>query len=216
MDERYVKFGKKMPIPEAFQSSKYFQDDSRNDGLLNWNIENHVQGLILSRRNILYFENGKSKLMPGNSRFSLCVWARVENQVQGQKIAWEKHPICWTWQKIGHFQKEFQSSRWFLEDSSYDRILEFHIEIQVSWQKLSGKHTLYIEIDKYKPNPGDSRISRCLDSRLKRSRDAILSLHSKINISFVIWTQSRQTAFIKKTCKKMLEKWAKFRNFHLF
>ena len=76
------------------------------------------------------------------------------------------------------FPGEFQSSSEFQEDSRNDGILEFHIEIQVPSQKLSGKDTLYIEIDKNKPNLGNSRISGCLDSRFEKSRDAPKSAHN--------------------------------------
>ena len=44
------------------------------------------------------------------------------------------------------FPGEFQSSSEFLEDSKNDEILEFQIEIQVLWHKLSGIHTLHVEI----------------------------------------------------------------------
>ena len=43
------------------------------------------------------------------------------------------------------FPGEFQSSSEFLEDSRSDKILEFHIKNQLSWQKLSGKKALYVE-----------------------------------------------------------------------
>ena len=39
-----------------------------------------------------------------------------------------------------------QSSKKFLEVSRNDEILEFCVENQVTWHKLSGIHTLYVDI----------------------------------------------------------------------
>ena len=81
----------------------------------------------------------------------------------------------WNFSRNGLFFKQYQVLEYF---SHSIFILEFWIENQVPWQKLSGKDTLYIEIDKNKPNPGDSRISGCLDSRFEKSRDAPKSVHN--------------------------------------
>ena len=70
------------------------------------------------------------------------------------------------------FPGEFQSSSEFQEDSRSDGILEFRIKNQVSWQKLSGKNTLHVEFSENLANPGGSRISGILDSRVKKSKVA--------------------------------------------
>ena len=70
------------------------------------------------------------------------------------------------------FPGEFQSSSEFQEDSRSDGILEFRIKNQVSWQKLSGKNTLHVEFSKNLANPGGSRISGILDSRVKKLKVA--------------------------------------------
>ena len=71
--------------------------------------------------------------------------------------------------KKSHFQA-IQSSRYFLEDFRNDGIFEFHIENQVPWQNLSGKNNLHVEISQNCTNPGDSRISRILNSRVQKSK----------------------------------------------
>ena len=48
--------------------------------------------------------------------------------------------------KTSQFQGKIQSSSKFLEVSWNDGILEFFVENQVYWHKLSGIHTLYVEI----------------------------------------------------------------------
>ena len=55
----------------------------------------------------------------------------IENQVQDQKLSGKNTLYVELCKKIGHFQEEFQSSIYFLEDSRNDRISEFHIENRV-------------------------------------------------------------------------------------
>ena len=90
----------------------------------------------------------------------------------------------------GPWNLGFLDSRSALELASFDwfpnfGILEWNIENLVQGQVLSGKTTLYIEIGKNKPYPGNSRISGCLDSRFEKSRDAPKSAHNhsiKLNL----------------------------------
>ena len=48
--------------------------------------------------------------------------------------------------KNSQFQGNIQSSRKFLEVSRNDGILKFCVENPISWHKLSGIHTLHVEI----------------------------------------------------------------------
>ena len=89
------------------------------------------------------------------------------------------------------FPGEFQSSSEFQEDSRSDGILEFRIKNQVSWEKLSGKNTLHVEFSENLANPGGSRISGILDSRVKKSKVASKSAEKQYKyatrvISFLI------------------------------
>ena len=102
------------------------------------------------------------------------------------------------------FPGEFQSSKWFLEDSRNDGILEFWIENQVPWQKLSGKNTLYLEIGKNKPNPGDSRISGCLDSRIQKSKNTPKNIENYYDYAIgVIFYVLSKTALFWKVVKSL-------------
>ena len=47
---------KKWPFPGEFQSSSEFQEDSRNDGILEFRIKNQVPWQKLSGKNTLYNE----------------------------------------------------------------------------------------------------------------------------------------------------------------
>ena len=103
------------------------------------------------------------------------------------------------------FPGEFQSSSEFQEDSRNDGILEFQIENQVPWQKLSGKNTLYLEIGKNKPNPGDSRISGCLDSRVQKSKNAPKCVKNYYNyaIGVIFFEILSKTALFWKVVKSL-------------
>ena len=72
----------------------------------------------------------------------------IENQVQDQKLSGKNTLYVELCKKIGHFQEEFQSSIYFLEDSRNDRILEFHNENRVWGQKLSEKKPLMLKLAK--------------------------------------------------------------------
>ena len=55
------------------------------------------------------------------------------------------------------FPGNIQSSRKFLEDPRNNEILKFSVGYQVSWHKLSGIHTLHVEISQtsqYQGIPG--------------------------------------------------------------
>ena len=82
----------------------------------------------------------------------------------------------------------------FQEDSRNDGIFEFCIENQVPWQNLSRKNTLYVENGQTTPNPGDSRIPGCLDSRVQKSKDAPKSGPNHYNYS----TRVFSTLFYQK------------------
>ena len=56
--------------------------------------------------------------------------------------------------KNSQFQGKIQSSRKILEVSKNDAIWKFCVENPVSWHKLSGIHTLYVEISQNLPIPG--------------------------------------------------------------
>ena len=60
------------------------------------------------------------------------------------KNEWEKHPIHWNWQKIGHFQAISRVPGNFWKFPGLMEYLNFALKNQVPWQKLSGRNTPYI------------------------------------------------------------------------
>ena len=79
------------------------------------------------------------------------------------------------------------------------------LKIKFLDKKLSGKNTLYLEIGKNKPNPGDSRISGCLDSRVQKSKDAPKSLknHYDYVTGVIFFEILSKTALFWKVVKSL-------------
>ena len=85
------------------------------------------------------------------------------------KNEWKRYPICWKQLKLANSSPLYRVPEKILEVSKNDGILKFCVENQVSWHKLSGIHTLHVEISQKWPIPGLFWNPGILDSRIQKS-----------------------------------------------
>ena len=73
------------------------------------------------------------------------------------------------------FPEDFPKPRKFRETSRNDWIFKFRVQNQVSWQKVSGKNTQYIEISQNQPNLGHFVVLGFWDSKVQKIKEVTKS-----------------------------------------
>ena len=73
------------------------------------------------------------------------------------------------------FPEDLPKPQKFWETSRNDWIFKFRVQNQVSWQKVSGKNTQYIEISQNQPNLGHFVVLGFWDSKVQKIKEVTKS-----------------------------------------